>query len=75
MELPAPTNAPLQLPEYQFHAAPAPREPPDRVKVVVPPQVGFGLAAALDGAVDEVIIVIVTEAQDVVLQVPDALTQ
>lgn len=60
MELPVPAGVPPQLPEYHSHVAPAPREPPEKVKVVVPPQVGFGVAAALDGVVDEVFIVMVT---------------
>ena len=52
MEAPLPTNVPPQVPEYQNQDAPVPREPPATLKVVTPPQVGFGLALAEDGAPD-----------------------
>ena len=52
IEEPLPTNEPPQAPEYQNHWAPVPREPPETNKVVEPPQVGFGLALAEDGAPD-----------------------
>ena len=51
MELPLPRNVLPQLPVYQFHEAPVPREPPDTLNVVtLPEQTGFGLADAPDGA-------------------------
>ena len=74
MEVPDPTNTPPQLPEYHCHEAPVPNEPPDKLNVVEPEQIGFGLAEALAGAVDDEFTVMVTEAQVVVLQVPTALT-
>ena len=57
--LPEPTKVPEQLPEYQFHDAPVPSEPPERLNVVAPPQVGFTDADAPVGAVELVFIVTV----------------
>ena len=52
---------PPQLPEYHFHEAPVPKEPPDTVNVhELPEQIGFGLAVILDGLVDIVPVVYVT---------------
>jgi hypothetical protein len=46
---------PPQLPEYHFHEAPVPNEPPVTVNVLeFPEHTGFGLAEAPVGAVDEV---------------------
>ena len=65
---------PPQLPEYHFHEAPVPNDPPVTDNVVeFPEHMVFGSADAPDGAVDEVLTVTVTLAQDVVLQ-PSALT-
>jgi hypothetical protein len=52
MEDPVPTKPPPQPPEYHFHDAPVPNEPPPTLNVVDPPQVGFGLALAKDGPLD-----------------------
>ena len=60
--LPEPTKVPEQLPEYQFHDAPVPSEPPERLNVVAPPQVGFTDADAPVGAVELVFIVNVLNA-------------
>ena len=66
---------PIQLPEYQFHAAPVPSEPPDTSKVTeLPAQTGFGVADAPVGFVDDELTVTVTLAHPVVLHVPSALT-
>jgi hypothetical protein len=48
-----PTKIPPQEDEYQLHEAAVPREPPEKLNVVLAPlQIGLGLAAALVGAVD-----------------------
>jgi hypothetical protein len=54
MLLPVPTNVPAQLPEYQFHVAPVPNDPPPTLSVVVEAlaHTGFGLALALVGGVE-----------------------
>ena len=52
MEAPVPTKPEPQPLEYHFHEAPVPNEPPATVNVVAPPQVGFGLALADEGATD-----------------------
>ena len=53
MELPLAIKVPPQLPAYQFHEAPVPKAPPVLLSVVeLPKQIGFGLAAAPDGAVE-----------------------
>jgi hypothetical protein len=70
-ELPVPTGVPPQEPEYQFHDAPVPRNPPETEIVVASPlHVGFTLAEALAGSVDCVFTFTVTIAQLVLLQVP-----
>lgn len=74
MEAPVPASVPPQPPEYHFHDAPVPSEPPVTLSVVAPPQIGLGLAEALVGSVEGVFNVTVTETQPVVLQVPSALT-
>ena len=61
-EAPVPTKVPPQLPEYQFHDAPVPSEPPLTDKVVFPEQIGLGLAPAPIGAVDGALIVIAVQA-------------
>jgi hypothetical protein len=68
---------PPQLPEYHFHEAPVPNEPPVTVNVLeFPEHTGFGFAEAPVGAVDEVVTVTVTLAQAVVILhvPPSALT-
>ena len=76
IEAPVPTKVPPQLPEYQVQTAPVPNEPPDTDKVVgLPEQTGFIFADAPVGLVDDVLTVIVKEAQVVVLQVPSDLTK
>jgi len=76
MEPPVATNPPPQLPEYQFHAAPVPSEPPDTFKVVeLPAQIGVGVADAAVGFVEGELTVTVTLVHPVVLHVPSALTQ
>ena len=52
MEAPVPSGVPPHDPEYHFHEAPAPNEPPTLVNVIGPPQEGLGLAVALVGATD-----------------------
>lgn len=52
IEEPVPSGVPPHDPEYHFHEAPAPNDPPTLVNVTVPPQDGFGLAVALVGATD-----------------------
>ena len=48
-----PTKVPPQLPEYQFHDAPVPSEPPVAERVVAPlGHVGFTEAVAPVGAVE-----------------------
>ena len=75
MELPVPTDAPPQLPEYHFHEAPSPNEPPVTAKVLgLPEQTEVGFAEAPVGAIDEAVTVTVTLAQVVVLQLPSART-
>lgn len=74
MDEPVPANTPPQLPEYHFHDAPVPSEPPETESVVEPPQIGLGLAEAPVGSVDKALLVTVTEAQLVVLHEPTALT-
>ena len=55
MEEPEPTKPTPQLPEYQFQEAPVPNVPPEMLRVVDPLQMGFGLAEALDAAVEVVL--------------------
>jgi hypothetical protein len=75
-ELPLPTAVPPQDPLYHWKLAPVPREPPVTDKVVLlPEQIVVAVAAALAGAVDNVLTVMVTEAQAVLLQVPSARTK
>ena len=72
---PAPTDVPPQDPEYHFHEAPVPKEPPLTESVVMSPlQMVEGLAVADVGAVDEELTVMVMLLQLVVLHVPSALT-
>ncbi len=74
-EVPVPTNAPPQLPEYQFHVAPVPKDPPVREIVVAPlGQVGLTVADALAAAAEFEFTVTVTLTQDVLLHKPSALT-
>lgn len=49
---PVPSNVPPQEPEYHFHDAPVPKDPPTFDKVIAPPQDGLGLAVAEVGAMD-----------------------
>ena len=66
---------PPQLPEYHFHDAPVPNDPPVTVNVLeFPEQTELGFAVTLDGVLEFVLTVTVTLAQDVVLQSPSALT-
>jgi hypothetical protein len=71
---PDPTGAPPHEAEYQSQVAPAPKEPPTTARVVGPPQVTAGLAVAEVGAVENELTLTVTEAQAVVLHVPEAKT-
>lgn len=50
--MPVPTGVTPQPPVYHLQEAPVPSEPPLKDKVVAPPQMGFGLAEAEEGAVD-----------------------
>ena len=53
-----PTSVPPQLPEYQYHEAPVPNDPPDTDKVEeLPEHIGFWLALIPAGAVDALLIV------------------
>jgi hypothetical protein len=52
MEAPVPSGVPPHDPEYHFHEAPAPSEPPTLLNVTTPPHEGLGLAVALVGATD-----------------------
>jgi hypothetical protein len=52
IEAPVPSAVPPQEPEYHFHEAPEPNDPPISVNVTTPPQEGLGLAVALVGATD-----------------------
>ena len=57
---------PTQLPVYHVHTAPVPSDPPTTLReVLLPKQIGLTLAEALDGAVEKVFTVTVTEAQAV----------
>ena len=77
LPVPGPTGVPPQLPEYHFHDAQEPKEPPFTVKVDVPPDAILGGFAEADtGAVElehEDVTVTVTLTQDVVFP-PSALT-
>ena len=70
IEVPVPTRVPGQPPVYHLQEAPVPSEPPFNVKVVEPPQIGFGLAEADEGAEDKLLTLTVIEAHPVVLQFP-----
>lgn len=59
---------------YQFHAALVPNEPPLTVRVVEPPLQIVVVPEIPVAAVESVCTVTVFEVQDVVLQVPSALT-
>ena len=76
--VPVPTNVPPQLPEYHFHDAHDPNEPPLTVNVEVPPTgILAGLADADVGLLEFVqddVTVTVTDAQAVVFP-PSALTK
>ena len=62
---------PPQLSEYHFHDALVPSEPPLTVKVdELPEQIAEGLADALDGAVDNVPVLTVTDIELQVDQFP-----
>ena len=76
-ELPVPSYVPPQLPEYHFQLAPpVPNEPPETDNVVGIPGQLIEFPVAPVGA-DEFVLLTVTviETQDVVLQVPSALTK
>jgi hypothetical protein len=76
IELPVPTKVPPQLPLYHCHAAPVPKEPPFTESVVeLPLQIGDALTLTEPGAVESVFTVTVTDAHEVVLHVPMALTK
>ena len=68
------TRVPPHEPVYSCHTAPVPNEPPLTVMVEEPEQMEEGVAVNEDGAVELVLTVTVTEAHEVVLQVPLALT-
>ena len=76
IDVPGPIDDPLpQPPSYQVQVAPAPRVPPDRVRVVaLPSQTGLTLADTDVAAVETLFTVIVIFEQAVVLQVPSART-
>lgn len=75
IDAPVPSGVPPHDPLYQAQLAPLPSEPPETLKVVLPPwQIVGELAAADAGPVDAVLIVTVTLAHAVVLQVPSART-
>ena len=75
MGVPEPTYVPPQLPEYHSQIAPVPKDPPVTVRVVDSPgHTALGVADAPVGALDSVLILTITSAQDVVLQSPSALT-
>ena len=74
MLLPVPAGVPPQEAEYHFALAPVPALPPTSVKVVLPPLHKVETPEILRGAVESVFTVTLTEAQDVVLQVPLYLT-
>jgi len=73
--VPDPAEAPPQLPEYHCQEAPVPNEPPVKDSVVdCPTQMVEAVAEALDGAVELLFRFMVTDAHDVVLHGPIALT-
>ena len=70
MLLPVPASVPPHEAEYHLAVAPVPALPPTSVKVVLPPLQIVETPEILRGAVEGVLTVTLTEAQDVVLQVP-----
>ena len=72
---PLPTAVPPQLPLYHCQLAAVPRLPPLTVSVTVPPeQIVVVLEVIEVGAEELVLELMVTDTQDVVLQVPSART-
>ena len=72
MLFPVPTDVPPQEPANHWAVAPVPAVPPDNVKVVDPPaQIVVAVAEMPIGATDGAFTVTVTDAQVVVLQVPE----
>ena len=74
MLLPVPAGVPPHEPEYHLTVAPVPALPPTSVRVVLPPLQIVETPEILRGGVENVFTVTLTEAQDVVLQVPLYLT-
>ena len=73
---PVPIDAPLaQPPAYHFHEAPVPNDPPTTlIFVLLPKQIGEDAALAPVGFIEAVFTVTVTDAHNVLLQSPSALT-
>ncbi len=75
IEEPVPSGVPPQLTVYQFQSAPVPSVPPVTLKVVdAPSQIGSTLVVAPVATAEFVLTITVTLTQEVVLQVPSALT-
>ena len=74
MLLPVPAGVPPQEAVYHLAVAPVPALPPTSVRVVLSPLQTVKTPEILRGAVESVFTVTLTEAQDVVLQVPLYLT-
>jgi len=68
------TRVPPHEPLNNCHSAPVPSVPPLTVMVDEPEQIEEGVAVNEAGAVELVLTVTVTDAHEVVLQVPFALT-
>ena len=75
MLLPVPAGVPPQEAEYHLAVAPVPALPPTSVRVVLPPLQMVEVPEILRGAVEGVLTVTLTEAQDVVLHIPLYLTK
>ncbi len=75
-DVPDPTEVLPHPPEYQFHVAPVPKDPPVTDKVVAPlGQVGLTVTDALAAPTDAVLVTFtVTDTQAVVLHGPSART-
>ncbi len=77
-DVPEPTNVPPHEPLYQRQTPPAPKEPPLTVRVEEPPEqteVGVAEAEVGDVEMEFTVTLTLTLTQDVVLQVPSALTK
>ena len=73
MEGPDPMEVPPQLPVNHCQEAPVPKAPPLTLRLVeLPMHTGFTVADMEEGAVELVFTFTVSEAQLVVLQVPEA---